>query len=95
MTTHPNIDQLFQQNIITMLIYKYLALVKNFIKDINRLAKTQGAFFNLITVFLFAIVLGVGISTGNWIFKFIDRQLNISRDVGLPPPDGGQDISVA
>ena len=57
------------------------------IKDINRLARTQGAFFNLFTVFIFAILFGFGVSAGNYVFKLVDKQLNISRATGLPPPD--------
>ena len=68
-------------------------MAKDIIKDINKLARTQGAFFNLLTVFLFAIVLGIGISTGNWIFDLVDRHLNISKRADLPDPKekaGGQ-----
>ena len=57
------------------------------VKDIVKLARTQGAFFSLLTVFLFAILFGFGVSAGNWVFKLVDTHLQISKQSGLPPPD--------
>ena len=62
-------------------------MAKDIVSGITKIAKSQGVFVNLVSVFIFAIVLGIGISAGNWLFDAIDRQLNISKRVDLPGPE--------